>query len=66
MARVQVSIVQKFSISKPCGRLSQTYLCSVPLQWLLMDARRQQAIGLAMIALLILIIVLLRRFWSGA
>ncbi len=38
----------------------------MPLQWLLMDARRQQAIGLAMIALLILVIVLLRRFWSGA
>jgi hypothetical protein len=63
---MQVSIVQKFSISKPYARRSRTDLCSVPLQWLLMDARRQQALGLAMIALLILVIVLLRRFWSGA
>jgi hypothetical protein len=31
-----------------------------------MDARRQQALGLALLALLILLIVLLRRLWSGA
>ena len=31
-----------------------------------MDAQRQQALGLAVIALLILLFVLLRRFWSGA
>lgn len=30
-----------------------------------MDARRQQALGLALIALLILLFVLLRRAWSG-
>jgi hypothetical protein len=31
-----------------------------------MDARRQQALGLALLALLILLFVILRRFWSGA
>jgi len=31
-----------------------------------MDARRQQALGLAVIALLILLFDLLRRYWSGA
>jgi hypothetical protein len=31
-----------------------------------MEAQRQQALGLALIALLILLIVLLRRLWSGA
>ncbi len=31
-----------------------------------MDAQRQQALGLAVIALLILLFVLVRRFWSGA
>jgi hypothetical protein len=31
-----------------------------------MDAQRQQALGLALLALLILLFVLLRRFWSGA
>jgi hypothetical protein len=31
-----------------------------------MDAQRQQALGLAVIALLILLFVLLRRLWSGA
>jgi hypothetical protein len=31
-----------------------------------MDARRQQALGLAVIALMILLYVLLRRLWSGA
>ena len=31
-----------------------------------MDARRQQALGLALLALLILLFIILRRFWSGA
>jgi hypothetical protein len=31
-----------------------------------MDARRQQALGLALLALLILLFVFLRRWWSGA
>jgi hypothetical protein len=31
-----------------------------------MDAQRQQALGLALLAVLILLLVLLRRFWSGA
>jgi hypothetical protein len=31
-----------------------------------MDVRRQQALGLALLALLILLFVVLRRFWSGA
>jgi hypothetical protein len=31
-----------------------------------MDSQRQQALGLAMLAILILLFVLLRRFWSGA
>jgi hypothetical protein len=31
-----------------------------------MDAQRQQALGLALLALLILLFVLLRRVWSGA
>jgi hypothetical protein len=31
-----------------------------------MDAQRQQTLGLALIALLILLFVLLRRLWSGA
>ena len=31
-----------------------------------MDAQRQQALGLALLALLILLFVILRRFWSGA
>jgi hypothetical protein len=30
-----------------------------------MDAQRQQALGLALLALLILLLVLLRRVWSG-
>lgn len=30
-----------------------------------MEAQRQQALGLALIALLILLIVVLRRLWSG-
>jgi hypothetical protein len=30
-----------------------------------MDAQRQQTLGLALIALLILLFVLLRRLWSG-
>jgi hypothetical protein len=30
-----------------------------------MDARRQHALGLALIALLVLLFVLLRRAWSG-
>jgi hypothetical protein len=31
-----------------------------------MDAQRQQALGLALLALLILLLVFLRRVWSGA
>jgi len=31
-----------------------------------MDAQRQQALGLALLVLLILAFVLLRRWWSGA
>jgi hypothetical protein len=31
-----------------------------------MDAQRQQALGLTLLALLILLIIFLRRFWSGA
>jgi len=31
-----------------------------------MDSQRQQALGLALIALLIVSFVLLRRWWSGA
>ena len=31
-----------------------------------MDARRQQTLGLAIIAVVILLVVLLRRLWSGA
>jgi hypothetical protein len=31
-----------------------------------MDAQRQQALGLAVIALLILLFVIVRRLWSGA
>jgi hypothetical protein len=31
-----------------------------------MDAQRQQALGLAVIALLILLFLVLRRLWSGA
>jgi hypothetical protein len=30
-----------------------------------MDAQRQQALGLALLALLILLLVFLRRLWSG-
>ena len=30
-----------------------------------MEAQRQQALGLALVALLILLIVVLRRLWSG-
>jgi hypothetical protein len=30
-----------------------------------MDAHRQQALGLALLALLVLLFVLLRRFWGG-
>jgi hypothetical protein len=30
-----------------------------------MDARRQQALGLALIALMLLLFVLLRRWWSA-
>jgi hypothetical protein len=36
------------------------------LQCFVMDARRQQALGLALIALIILVFVLLRRLWSAA
>jgi len=31
-----------------------------------MDSQRQQALGLALIALLIVLFVLLRRWWGGA
>jgi hypothetical protein len=31
-----------------------------------MEAQRQQALGLALIALLILLVIFLRRLWSGA
>jgi hypothetical protein len=31
-----------------------------------MDAQRQQALGLALLALLILVLVFLRRLWGGA
>jgi hypothetical protein len=31
-----------------------------------MNAQRQQALGLAVIALLVLLFLLLRRLWSGA
>jgi hypothetical protein len=31
-----------------------------------MDAPRQQALGLALIALLIVLLILLRHLWSGA
>jgi hypothetical protein len=31
-----------------------------------MDARRQQALGLALLALLILLFVVLRRAWGGS
>jgi hypothetical protein len=31
-----------------------------------MDSQRQQAMGLALIALLIVLLLLLRRWWSGA
>jgi len=31
-----------------------------------MEAQRQQALGLALVALLIVLFVLLRRWWSGA
>jgi len=31
-----------------------------------MEVQRQQALGLALIALLIMLLVLLRRLWSGA
>jgi hypothetical protein len=31
-----------------------------------MDSQRQQALGLALLALLIVLLVLLRRWWSGA
>jgi hypothetical protein len=31
-----------------------------------MNAQRQQALGLALLVLLILLFVLLRRWWSGA
>jgi hypothetical protein len=31
-----------------------------------MDSQRQQALGLALLALLIVLFVLLRRLWSGA
>jgi hypothetical protein len=31
-----------------------------------MDSQRQQALGMALIALLIVLFVLLRRWWSGA
>jgi hypothetical protein len=31
-----------------------------------MDARRQQALGLALLALILILFVLLRRVWSGA
>jgi len=31
-----------------------------------MDSQRQQALGLALLALLILLFVFLRRMWSGA
>jgi len=31
-----------------------------------MDAQRQQALGLALLALLILLFVFLRRWWGGA
>jgi hypothetical protein len=30
-----------------------------------MDSQRQQALGLALLALLIILLVLLRRFWSA-
>lgn len=30
-----------------------------------MDSQRQQALGLALIALLVLLVVFLRRMWSG-
>jgi hypothetical protein len=30
-----------------------------------MDAQRQRALGLALLALLIILVVLLRRFWSA-
>lgn len=35
------------------------------LQCEAMDAQRQQALGLALLALLILLLVVLRRLWSG-
>jgi hypothetical protein len=31
-----------------------------------MEARRQQALGLALLALILILFVLLRRVWSGA
>jgi hypothetical protein len=31
-----------------------------------MEARRQQALGLALLALILILFVLLRRAWSGA
>jgi hypothetical protein len=31
-----------------------------------MEAQRQQALGMALVALLIVLFVLLRRWWSGA
>jgi len=31
-----------------------------------MDSQRQQALGLALLALLIVLLVLLRRWWGGA
>src|SRR5258708_35222828 len=62
-------------IRRPCRSLTPQISLPMPqllnltmpsLQCPAMDARRQQALGLAVIALLILLLVLLRRLWSGA
>ncbi len=63
---MRICVVQKFSISKLRGRQFQTALFKGVVTMAAMDARRQQALGLAVIALLILLFVLLRRYWSGA
>jgi hypothetical protein len=39
--------------------------CALQYNVQAMDAQRQRALGLALLALLIILIVLLRRFWSA-
>src|SRR5436309_2683224 len=54
----------EFSIQNAAGAFGASSDCTLSTMSS-MDARRQQALGLALLALLIILFVLLRRFWSA-